>query len=57
MKESGGLKKLVSLITDQPLPEEESKKVDKKAGSRMGKKSASKDGVSYVFLLHANILM
>lgn len=43
MKESGGLKKMVALITDQPAPEEDSKKGDKKAGSRAGKKSAGKD--------------
>ncbi|XP_076467502.1 armadillo repeat-containing protein 3-like isoform X2 [Babylonia areolata] len=43
MKETGGLKKLVALITDQPPPEEESKKGDKKSGSRAGKKSANKD--------------
>ncbi|KAL8577393.1 hypothetical protein ACOMHN_060215 [Nucella lapillus] len=43
MKESGGLKKLVALITDQPPAEEDSKKGDKKGGSRAGKKSASKD--------------
>ncbi|XP_041358509.1 armadillo repeat-containing protein 3-like isoform X2 [Gigantopelta aegis] len=40
MKESGGLKKLVALITDQTPPEEETKKSDKKGGSRAGKKSA-----------------
>lgn len=34
----------MALITDQPPPEEESKKGDKKAGSRAGKKSAGKDG-------------
>ncbi|KAK3779638.1 hypothetical protein RRG08_040361 [Elysia crispata] len=40
VKESGGLKRFVALITDQPPPEEDSKKGDKKAGSRAGKKSA-----------------
>ena len=40
MKESGGLKKMVALITDQAPPEEETKKSDKKGGSRAGKKSA-----------------
>ncbi|XP_076446526.1 armadillo repeat-containing protein 3-like isoform X2 [Babylonia areolata] len=44
MKESGGLKKLVALITDQPPPDDDSKKGDKKGGSRAGKKSAGKDG-------------
>nr|KAG5705421.1 hypothetical protein BaRGS_004548 [Batillaria attramentaria] len=43
MKESGGLKKMVAIITDQPPAEEESKKGDKKGGSRAGKKSAGKD--------------
>ncbi|XP_067661533.1 armadillo repeat-containing protein 3-like [Haliotis asinina] len=42
IKETGGLKKLVAIITDQPPAEEETKggKADKKAGSRAGKKSA-----------------
>ncbi|XP_071087900.1 armadillo repeat-containing protein 3-like isoform X1 [Haliotis cracherodii] len=42
VKETGGLKRLVAIITDQPPVEEESKggKADKKAGSRAGKKSA-----------------
>ncbi|XP_046553420.1 armadillo repeat-containing protein 3-like [Haliotis rubra] len=42
IKETGGLKRLVAIITDQPPAEEETKggKADKKAGSRAGKKSA-----------------
>ncbi|XP_025087750.1 armadillo repeat-containing protein 3-like [Pomacea canaliculata] len=41
MKEKGGLKKLVMIITDQPAPEDDSKKLAKKeSGSRAGKKSA-----------------
>ncbi|XP_012938913.1 armadillo repeat-containing protein 3 isoform X2 [Aplysia californica] len=40
VKDSGGLKRLVALITDQPPPEEDTKKGDKKGGSRAGKKSA-----------------
>ena len=40
VKENGGLKRFVALITDQPPPEEDNKKGDKKAGSRAGKKSA-----------------
>ncbi|OWF48938.1 armadillo repeat-containing protein 3-like isoform X3 [Mizuhopecten yessoensis] len=45
VKETGGLKRLVALITDQTPPEEEPKggKGEKKAGSRAAKKSA-KDG-------------
>ncbi|KAJ8298392.1 hypothetical protein KUTeg_024923 [Tegillarca granosa] len=43
IKESGGLKKLVAMITDQPPPEEEPKAgkgAEKKGGSRAAKKSA-----------------
>ncbi|GFR96234.1 armadillo repeat-containing protein 3 [Elysia marginata] len=40
VKENGGLKRFVALITDQPPPEEDTKKGDKKGGSRAGKKSA-----------------
>ena len=48
VKETGTLKKLVALITDQPPPEEEAKAAGgkggkEKAGSRAAKKSA-KDG-------------
>lgn len=46
IKETGGLKRLVAIITDQPPVEEETKggKADKKAGSRAGKKSAKGEG-------------
>ncbi|KAL3878968.1 hypothetical protein ACJMK2_031290 [Sinanodonta woodiana] len=42
IKETGGLKKLVALITDQPPPEDESKgaKGEKKGGAKSAKKSA-----------------
>ena len=45
VKETGGLKRLVALITDSAAPDEEAKggKGEKKAGSRAAKKSA-KDG-------------
>ena len=58
MKESGGLKRMVALITDTPPPEEESKKADKKGGSRAGKKSAGgKDGGKYMNKKISNILL
>jgi len=52
IKETGGLKRLVALITDQNPPDEEPKgaKGEKKAGSRAAKKSA-KDGMSYLINL------
>ncbi|XP_050417691.1 armadillo repeat-containing protein 3 [Patella vulgata] len=40
IKETGGLKKLVAIITDQAPPEEETKKPDKKPAGKGGKKSA-----------------
>lgn len=46
IKETGGLKKLVTLITDQPPPDDEPKGAkggEKKAGSRAAKKSAKGD--------------
>ena len=52
IKETGGLKKLVALITDQPPPDDEPKGAkggEKKAGSRAAKKSAKGD-CEYFFL-------
>lgn len=63
MKEKGGLKKLVMIITDQPVQEDDSKKLAKKeSGSRAGKKSA-KDGkiapstmYSLIFFPHVQLV-
>lgn len=60
IKETGGLKRLVALITDQVPPEEEPKagtgKGEKKAGSRAAKKSAkgSKSGECCLHVLRTN---
>ena len=52
IKETGGLKKLVALITDQPPPDDEPKGAkggEKKAGSRAAKKSAKGDCEYYFY--------
>ncbi|CAL1539085.1 unnamed protein product [Lymnaea stagnalis] len=40
VRDNGGLKRFVALITDQTLPEDEQKREGKKSASRTGKKSA-----------------